>query len=179
MPSEIVTFTVHSYGPRWKGGAVNPASGSSEELVKKLFCGSRTAIHGKGPRGATDAARSLAAIRCLSARTVRKPQRPSTVPGVWPSLSSPLWTRRMASSDFVIMGSLFLPVYGQQKTRRSGGSRCSHAKLDESTELDEGDPDEFGALYSQLARRLPQLHVICGCCGTDMRYIKAVMAAGI
>jgi S-methylmethionine-dependent homocysteine/selenocysteine methylase len=62
---------------------------------------------------------------------------------------------------------------------RPNASRCSHAELDEATELDDGDPDEFGALFAEMAKRLPQLRVIGGCCGSDMRHIKAVMAAGV
>ena len=62
---------------------------------------------------------------------------------------------------------------------RPNASRCSHAELDEATELDDGDPEEFGALYAKMAKRLPELRVIGGCCGSDMRHIKAVMAAGV
>ena len=43
------------------------------------------------------------------------------MPGEWPSLFNPLWIRRMASVWSVVMGSLFLPGGGQQKTRRAGG----------------------------------------------------------
>lgn len=62
---------------------------------------------------------------------------------------------------------------------RPNASRQSHTELDEATELDDGNPDEFGALYADMAKRLPALRVIGGCCGTDMRHIKAVMAAGV
>ncbi len=62
---------------------------------------------------------------------------------------------------------------------RPNASRCSHAELDEAVELDDGDPDEFGALYAEMAKRLPGLHVVGGCCGSDMRHIKALMAAGV
>jgi S-methylmethionine-dependent homocysteine/selenocysteine methylase len=62
---------------------------------------------------------------------------------------------------------------------RPNASRRSHAELDEASELDDGDPEEFGALYAEMAKRLPQLRVIGGCCGSDMRHIKAVMAAGV
>ena len=37
------------------------------------------------------------------------------VPGVWPSLSSPLWIKRMASVESVVFGWLFRPSLGQQK----------------------------------------------------------------
>lgn len=62
---------------------------------------------------------------------------------------------------------------------RPNASRCSHAELDEATELDDGDPHEFGALYAEMAKRLPDLRVVGGCCGSDIRHIKALMAAGV
>lgn len=54
---------------------------------------------------------------------------------------------------------------------RANASRLSHAELDQSTELDEGDPDEFGRLYSELSKKLPALRVFGGCCGSDHRHI--------
>ena len=62
---------------------------------------------------------------------------------------------------------------------RPNASRCSHAELDEAIELDDGDPHEFGALYADMAKRLPDLRVVGGCCGSDMRHIKALVAAGV
>jgi homocysteine S-methyltransferase len=77
-------------------------------------------------------------------------------------------------------GDLFDPA--QDWVQRIGGiranaSRLSHAELDQSTELDDGDPEEFGALYADLATRLPALRVIGGCCGTDHRHVGAAGAA--
>lgn len=60
---------------------------------------------------------------------------------------------------------------------RANASRLSHAELDAATELDDGDPAEFGALYAGLLARLPALKVLGGCCGTDHRHIGAVGAA--
>ena len=70
----------------------------------------------------------------------------------------------------------------QHWTQRIGGiranaSRASHADLDQATELDAGNPQEFGALYADLAQRLPNLRVIGGCCGTDHRHIHAAGTA--
>ncbi len=59
---------------------------------------------------------------------------------------------------------------------RANASRLSHKELDEATELDDGDPDDFGRLYSELASVLPRLRIIGGCCGSDCRHIAA--AAG-
>jgi len=68
------------------------------------------------------------------------------------------------------------------KTRRVRGlranaSRRSHAELDASTDLDAGDPQELGAEYRALARRLPALTVVGGCCGTDHRHVAAIASA--
>ncbi len=58
---------------------------------------------------------------------------------------------------------------------RANASRCSHAELDAMTELDAGDPVEFGALHRQLIERFPQISVVGGCCGTDLRHISALV----
>jgi homocysteine S-methyltransferase len=57
---------------------------------------------------------------------------------------------------------------------RANASRLSHAELDAAEELDEGDPQEFGLLYNELARLLPNLRVVGGCCGTDHRHVRCV-----
>jgi homocysteine S-methyltransferase len=60
---------------------------------------------------------------------------------------------------------------------RANASRCSHAELDDSTELDAGNPEELGAQYRQLRSSLPQLTVVGGCCGTDHRHVDAICKA--
>lgn len=60
---------------------------------------------------------------------------------------------------------------------RANASRLSHAELDESVELDDGDPIELGALHRELAARLPSLAVVGGCCGTDHRHVAAIWSA--
>lgn len=62
---------------------------------------------------------------------------------------------------------------------RPNASRRSHAELDEAVELDDGDPNEFAALLAEMVKRLPELRVVGGCCGSDMRHIQALIAAGI
>lgn len=57
---------------------------------------------------------------------------------------------------------------------RANASRLSHAELDEADTLDEGDPYELACLYGELRRRLPNLSVYGGCCGTDHRHIEAI-----
>lgn len=53
-------------------------------------------------------------------------------------------------------------------------SRCSHAELDEATELDDGNPAELGEQVAQLVKANPAISVIGGCCGTDMRHLKSI-----
>jgi S-methylmethionine-dependent homocysteine/selenocysteine methylase len=60
---------------------------------------------------------------------------------------------------------------------RANASRMSHAELNESTELDSGDPAELAMQYAQLKRRLPKLNVMGGCCGTDHRHIEQIARA--
>ncbi len=60
---------------------------------------------------------------------------------------------------------------------RANSSAKSHEELDESPELDEGDPAELGQQYAALRRRLPQLTILGGCCGTDDRHVRAIAEA--
>jgi S-methylmethionine-dependent homocysteine/selenocysteine methylase len=60
---------------------------------------------------------------------------------------------------------------------RANASKRSHAELDESADLDEGDPVELGAQYRALRTHLPHLTVVGGCCGTDHRHVDAIGAA--
>lgn len=54
---------------------------------------------------------------------------------------------------------------------RANTSRLSHAELDLATELDDGDPIEFGHFYGAFGRYLPNLRLIGGCCGSDHRHV--------
>jgi S-methylmethionine-dependent homocysteine/selenocysteine methylase len=56
---------------------------------------------------------------------------------------------------------------------RANASRLSHAELDAATELDDGDPVEFGQFYADFARVLPNLRLVGGCCGSDHRHVGA------
>jgi homocysteine S-methyltransferase len=57
---------------------------------------------------------------------------------------------------------------------RANASRRSHAELDEAAELDDGDAAELARDYCQLLHKLPGLHVVGGCCGTDLRHVAAI-----
>ena len=60
---------------------------------------------------------------------------------------------------------------------RANASRKSHAELNEAAELDTGDPVELGMQHAALKRRLPQLNVMGGCCGTDHRHVEQIAKA--
>jgi S-methylmethionine-dependent homocysteine/selenocysteine methylase len=60
---------------------------------------------------------------------------------------------------------------------RANASRMSHAELNESPELDTGNPAELGLEYAQLKTRLRHLNVMGGCCGTDHRHIEQIASA--
>lgn len=60
---------------------------------------------------------------------------------------------------------------------RANASRKSHAELNESPELDIGNPVELGAEHAELKRRLPDLNVMGGCCGTDHRHVEHIASA--
>jgi homocysteine S-methyltransferase len=57
---------------------------------------------------------------------------------------------------------------------RCNASRASHAELDASDTLDDGDPDDFARGYDALRGALPSVTVFGGCCGSDLRHVTAV-----
>ncbi len=63
---------------------------------------------------------------------------------------------------------------GRIGSLRANASRLSHAELDESTALDDGNPDELAQDYQNLLQVLPGLHVVGGCCGTDLWHVAAI-----
>ncbi len=57
---------------------------------------------------------------------------------------------------------------------RANASTKSHAELDESETLDEGDKDDLANCYKDLKALLPNLNVIGGCCGTDHTHMDKI-----
>jgi len=70
---------------------------------------------------------------------------------------------------------------GDSRTRirglRANASKLSHAELDEAEELDSGDPADLAEHYVALRGDLPNLEVVGGCCGTDIRHVTAICDA--
>lgn len=60
----------------------------------------------------------------------------------------------------------------------ANASRCSHAELDNADTLDDGNPEELGRQLRDMAQQFPQIRVLGGCCGTDMRHMEAIARAG-
>ena len=60
------------------------------------------------------------------------------------------------------------------KAIRANASIKSHAELDEAEKLDDGNPVEFGIQYQKLRNLLPNLNILGGCCGTDIRHVEQI-----
>jgi S-methylmethionine-dependent homocysteine/selenocysteine methylase len=60
---------------------------------------------------------------------------------------------------------------------RANASMRSHAELDDADELDEGDPADLAERHAALRELLPNLVVLGGCCGTDIRHVAAISDA--
>jgi homocysteine S-methyltransferase len=60
---------------------------------------------------------------------------------------------------------------------RANASKKSHAELDESPTLDEGDPVELAGDYLRLCAQHPAITILGGCCGTDARHMEAIADA--
>ena len=81
----------------------------------------------------------------------------------------------MVSNSF-LSPILFRNTASKTWKSRIGELRCnasakSHAELDDSTDLDRGDPLEFGKLNGQLKKMLPSVKVWGGCCGTNLEHL--------
>lgn len=67
--------------------------------------------------------------------------------------------------------------WGRLRGIRANASKMSHEELDNCTELDRGNEQEFAAGYAEIAAILPTLAVIGGCCGTDLAHLDLISAA--
>jgi homocysteine S-methyltransferase len=64
---------------------------------------------------------------------------------------------------------------GRLRGLRANSSLRSHAELDGAVELDEGDPDDLAERHLALRELLPDLAVLGGCCGTDIRHVTRMI----
>jgi S-methylmethionine-dependent homocysteine/selenocysteine methylase len=88
---------------------------------------------------------------------------------------SPLFYMVNCAHPTHFRGVLYGPWVERIGGVRANASRLSHAELDVMTELDDGDPEEFGTLYAELGRLLPNLKLVGGCCGSDHRHVGAAV----
>jgi S-methylmethionine-dependent homocysteine/selenocysteine methylase len=58
---------------------------------------------------------------------------------------------------------------------RANASLKSHAELDESTELDSGNPQELGIENQKIKSLFDHINVFGGCCGTDERHVREIV----
>lgn len=58
---------------------------------------------------------------------------------------------------------------------RANASCKSHAELDESTELDRGNPGELGGENKNLKKLFKHINVFGGCCGTDAEHVFEIV----
>lgn len=61
---------------------------------------------------------------------------------------------------------------------RANASCMSHEELDNSEELDVGNPHELGRQHADLLDRYPHINILGGCCGTDHRHLEEISKAG-
>ena len=57
---------------------------------------------------------------------------------------------------------------------RANASCKSHEELNEAPELDIGNPIELAMQYTEIKKRLKNVNVMGGCCGTDHRHIEQI-----
>lgn len=57
---------------------------------------------------------------------------------------------------------------------RANPSPKSHAELNESTTLEDGDPDELAGLLGAMRQRYRHFTVVGGCCGSDHRHAEKI-----
>ena len=60
---------------------------------------------------------------------------------------------------------------------RVNASTKSHAELDDSDQLDDGNPTVLAQQVVDLRQHLPELRILGGCCGTDLRHLTEIARA--
>jgi S-methylmethionine-dependent homocysteine/selenocysteine methylase len=62
---------------------------------------------------------------------------------------------------------------------RANASTRGHAELDGADDLDDGDPADLGRRHAALRDLLPNVVLLGGCCGTDIRHVTSICDAWI
>lgn len=69
------------------------------------------------------------------------------------------------------------PWVARVRGLRANSSRLSHAELDDSTQLDVGNPVELGLQHRSMRDVHRHINVLGGCCGTDHRHVEQIARA--
>ena len=77
-------------------------------------------------------------------------------------------------ADVLVSGE---PWLDRIRGLRANASTKSHAELNESAELDIGDPHDLAQQHRAIMGKLKNLNVLGGCCGTDHRHVEAICQA--
>ncbi len=94
--------------------------------------------------------------------------------------SAPAWFMvNCAHPDHVLPGipETGAPWLSRISAIRANASRMTHAELEAMEVLDDGDAADFAGGYLALRSRIPGIHVIGGCCGTNVRHVAAAADA--
>jgi len=87
--------------------------------------------------------------------------------------ASGLLSRQLRPSSHIAAGlSAEASWLGRIEGVRVNASQPSHAELDESEALDEGDIGSLAREVVGLIDLLPNLRLVGGCCGTDARHVE-------
>ncbi|NND19554.1 MAG: homocysteine S-methyltransferase family protein, partial [Silicimonas sp.] len=55
---------------------------------------------------------------------------------------------------------------------RPNASQTEKLALCKIGHLEDGDPEELGRQMADIVRRMPQIDILGGCCGTDERHLE-------
>lgn len=80
-------------------------------------------------------------------------------------------------SHFATMLTPGEPWVQRIRALRANASTMSHTELDAAETLDDGNPADLGQQYRNLRDQFPQITILGGCCGTDLRHVKAIANA--
>lgn len=172
--ADLVTAFTLSY-PDEAIGVVRAASAASVPVV----VGFTVETDGRLPSGETlrDAVRAVDRatgsyaswflVNCAHPDHVRPALGPDPEPGLWPGCYPGFQPAADQRGDWRL----------RVQALRPNGSRLSHAELDAAETLDAESPDDLARDASSLRGALPQVRVVGGCCGTDLKHVSALADA--
>lgn len=94
--------------------------------------------------------------------------------GAWPAYYMINCAHPSHFEEALIQGGKWLKRIGGL---RANASKRSHQELNDSPDLDDGDPEALGREHAELLARYPHIRVFGGCCGTDDRHVACISRA--